>query len=363
VRVLVDGLSAQAGGGWTYIVNVVRELERDSRGIDFTFLLREDRAAEVSAKQVEIVPLKGLDAIRRIAFEELVLPVRARRHGLLYALADVAPWWKTVPTVVALRNLNIYDRRWYDTPRLRLMERAVRIGLRGASRVLFPSHSAAERIGGILGLSSDRTAVVPHGIDLAGFRTAVEAHRSVAPQPFVLVPAAVERHKNLDVVINAWARLLDSPLEAWVAGSDRTDPAYSHDLRRLASSLGVAHRIRFLGGVPYAEMAQLYARASVVLLPSHIETFGHPLLEAMCASKPLVVSDLPVFREIAAEAAWYFSVDAPEALAHTLRTLTGDPVERTRRVEAGRRRVEEFSWSRSVDLLCDVFRDVLAELQ
>ena len=55
--------------------------------------------------------------------------------------------------------------------------------------------------------------------------------------------------------------------------------------------------------MPYAEIPRYYRGAELFVFPSYLETFGHPLLEAMASDLPLVASDIPVFREIAGEAA------------------------------------------------------------
>jgi hypothetical protein len=151
-RVLFNALSLTHGGGRSYVVNLLRELDRDSRGFEISVLAASGQlsAAETGSLHVMNVRLPSPGTARRIAFrvlyEESVLPLRAARFDLLYCLADLAPAAGLVPTVVQLQNLNIYDRRFYDTPRLRILERMVRMGLRRASRVVFPSRAAADLI-------------------------------------------------------------------------------------------------------------------------------------------------------------------------------------------------------------------------
>jgi len=351
MRILIDAVSARSGGGWTYLVNLVRELQRDCRGMSFRILVRADGASELrGGAGLEIVPVKAGSAWQRVLFEELVLPVRARGFDALYCVADLSPPFAPVPTVVALRNLNIYDHRFYDTPRLRWLRRAAGLGAGRARRVLFPSRAAAQTIGSILQIPEERTGVVPHGIDASGF--AVERE----PEPFLLVPSAVERHKNLEVVVEALAHL-DPGLEVRVAGTDQTDPDYVERLRDIAERRGVGERLRFLGGVPYHDMIDLYRRCSAVVVPSWIETFGHPLLEAMAVGAPLLVSDLEVFREVAGDVAWRFPPDDPAALALAVGSAL-DPAEAERRARAGRARVDRFTWKASVDALCVELRQV-----
>lgn len=364
-RILIDALSLTHGGGWTYVVNLVRELERDSRGFDFTLLAIGDRLAAEEFERVRLERV-GLphspDAMRvvaRLAYELLVLPVRARRFDLLYCLADISPPIASVPTVVALRNLNIYDRRFYDTMRLRMLERFARLGARRARKIVIPSRASADFIQMRLSLPPEKVAVVPHGASLHAFRSHEECTGG-ARVPYLFAPISVERHKNVDTVLVAMTKPELADLELWIAGNRTTDLEYAGAMEKLADELGVADRVRFLGLVPYREMLDYYRGALAMVFPSLLETFGHPLLEAMIAETPIVASDLPVFREIAGDIALFFESRSPEALAAAVGMLRSDPAAARERSIRGRGRVENFSWKRAVDELCSVFDSALA---
>ena len=357
-RIAIDALSARGGGGWTYLVNLVRELERDTRGFRFTLLVHTDQLERLGAtRHVEVVPLRLPSVIARVAYEELLLPVWVRGFELLYAPADISPLFATVPTVVAMRNLNIYDRRYYDTARLRWLERLAKLGARRVAKVVFPSRAAADWISSHLGIPPDRVEVVYHGVSRELFD---EARDEPEPGRYAFLPAAIERHKCILTAVRSIRSWLDPELELWIAGGT-TDPAYRELVAREIESSGLEHRIRLLGPVDYRRMPGLYRQAQAMILCSELETFGHPVLEAMLTGCPPVVSDLPVFREIAGDSGWYFCPGEPEALAGALNQLIERPDERARRVAVGRERVEHFTWKRSVDDLCSVFDRVLKE--
>jgi len=367
MRILINALSATSGGGWTYLVNIIDELERDPRGLDFAFLVRSDLSNRLPSCGFQIIPVYYRNATHRVLYEQVRIPWIARSFDLLYCVADIAPLVKTTPTVVALRNLNIYDRRFYDNTRLKLFEHGARVGLRGARRAIFPSAAARDQISSILGLDVQRTSVVPHGIDGSRFAPAAtsigkprvrDASRSKGIRYF-LVPAAVEKHKNIEVVIDALAASADSGIEAWVAGGTDTDPDYARSLEERAHRLGVDTRFKLLGRTEYEKIAALYQGAEALVFPSLLETFGHPLLEGMSAGIPLIVSNLAVFREIAADVAWYFDPHNGSDLAKQIAQVEADAEERERRIRIGLARVESYSWKISIDRLCAIFRDVI----
>ncbi len=367
-RVLVNTLSLTHGGGRSYVVNLLREIERDPRGFEFSVLAASGQlsAAETGGLHVMKVRLPSPRAAARVAFrvlyEETLLPLRAARFDLLYCLADLAPALRLVPTVVALRNLNIYDRRFYDTARLRILERMVRLGLRRADRVVFPSRAAAELITKRIPLAPERIVVIPHGISAEAFRDGPAAPAADVP-PYLFLPASLERHKNIPVLLECLAHVEDRRLEVWIAGDSETDPACEAELHRIVESLRLETRVRFLGRVPYSEILRYYRGAVALVFPSLIETFGHPLLEAMLAGTPILAADIPSFREIADDAALYFPPRDPVRLARLVDEIRRDPARTRARVERGRLRAREFSWSRSIDRLCAVFDGVIGARQ
>jgi glycosyltransferase involved in cell wall biosynthesis len=363
-RVLINALSLGLGGGRSYVRNLLRELARDPRGMEFTVLAAEEQlgADERSGIPLAAARLPGgplsLRGLPRVAYEELALPLRARSFDLLYCVADLSPAIAWTPTVVALRNLNIYDRRFYDNARTRTLYRMVRLGLRRCRRIICPTRAAAEQIGAAVGISPEEIAVVPHGIAAAAF--AQGTHPASGPR-YVFVPAAIERQKNLGVAIEALSLVSDPGLELWIAGWDHTDPGHAVELRSSAARLGLENRVRFLGAVPYHEMLGYYRRAECLVLPSLMESFGHPLLEAMLAEVPIVAADIPAFREVAEGAALFFAPRESRQLARRIGELRSDRDATRARVARGREIAARFSWGRSVDALCQVLYESLAE--
>jgi glycosyltransferase involved in cell wall biosynthesis len=361
-RILINALSWSFGGGNTYSLNLIRELSRDPRGFRFTVLAAHGRfpADEAGGLDVATVRLPAgkaqVSTLFRVAYEEMLLPLRARRFDLLYCMADLAPAFTSTPTVVHLRNLHIYDRRFIDTLRMKALGGLVHLGLRGARRIVFPSQSAADLVSPALSLPADRIAVVPHGVS-AEF---LEAEVSVRPAaPYLFLPALLESHKNVAVLIESLRHVSDPKLEVWIAGPDTINPAYVRRLRALADELRLGPRVRFLGPVPYREIFSYYRGAVALVFPSLLETFGHPLLEAMLAGTPIVASDIPTCREVAADVALYFDPHDPVALAAAVERIRSQRDETDQRIERGRVRAARFSWKNAVDRLCAVFEDAL----
>jgi glycosyltransferase involved in cell wall biosynthesis len=217
-------------------------------------------------------------------------------------------------------------------------------------------------MGDLVGLPERKRATIHHGVDTESWRSS--PRRVEGERPYVLSVSSVYSYKNYVRLIEAYAELAkrrpELP-ELLIVGDDQ-HPSYSRRMQaaRRASG-GLAERIQILGEVPYAEIRRYYRGAELFVFPSYLETFGHPLLEAMASEVPLVVSDIPVFREIAAEAALYADPFVPSALAAAMESVLYEPGVRERLLEHARERLGRFTWKRSAERHLALFEAVLEE--
>jgi glycosyltransferase involved in cell wall biosynthesis len=110
-------------------------------------------------------------------------------------------------------------------------------------------------------------------------------------------------------------------------------------------------------GVTDAEYADLLGNAHALVHASLDEGFGIPLVEAMSVGTPIVVSDVPIFREIGGEAGVYADPRDPSAFAAAVRSLDDDATWLGLSA-AVRDRARLFDWDRSADVLYEVLRRV-----
>ncbi len=362
-RILINAISLSQGGGRSYVRNLLREVNRDSRGFEFVVLTAAGKIESEEASGIELLEVAlpredGLiRTIGRVLYEETMLPQRSRGYDLLYCLADLSPAWGRIPTVAALRNFNIYDRRFYDDARTRVLLRLVRLGVRRARGIVCPTRAAAVAIAPVVGVELDRFSVVHHGIDPEIFSKPQEPVGSDAR--YMFFPAALERHKNMLRLFEAMP-YIDPEIQLWIAGGGGVDPEWAEHLRDRVHALQLGDRVRFLGQVPYEKIRGYYSGSQMLVFPSMLETFGHPLLEAMICGTPVAASDLPPFREVLGDAAAYFDPCDARSIARVVEDVLGRADETRARAERGRERVKRFSWTRSVDLLCECFERSLA---
>jgi glycosyltransferase involved in cell wall biosynthesis len=158
-------------------------------------------------------------------------------------------------------------------------------------------------------------------------------------------------YKNVETLVAAAGLLVDYELHLMSRVTDA-------DRRRL-EALAPDARLVFHNGASDHEYTAVLRRATALVTASLEEGFGIPLVEAMAQGTPIVVSDIPVFSEIGGQAGLYFSAHDAAALAAQVRALE-DPVEFTRRSDAGVAQAAEFSWTKSAQTLWELLSELAA---
>jgi len=114
----------------------------------------------------------------------------------------------------------------------------------------------------------------------------------------------------------------------------------------------------FHGGVSDDEYEKMLASNAVLATGSFIEGFGIPVAEALAMGVPAVVSNIPVFHEVAAGGAVYFDPLKPKDFADKVKTLDQKSV-RDDLVKNGKQHIETFNWDRSAQALLNAINSLL----
>lgn len=318
-------------------------------------VLREICSARRRARAGEV------DATRRLAHGLLVAErVLDERPDVIHAhfatsaseVAAVAGRVTGVPVTVTAHAKDVFHVDNAETLAMRLT---------GASTVVSVSDYNVEHLGYVL--PGARIRLVRNGVPLGPVNETHAGHRD-AP---VLCVCRLVPKKGVDVLVRAvaLAAATDPALRLEVVG----DGPLREDLTALATTLGVAERVRFLGALGSAEVEAAYARASVVALPCRVDADGDRdgmptvLVEALARGIPVVSTDVVGIPELVRDGVTGRLVpqDDPRALADALLALRGDPGSARALGAAGRQLVAStYAPERSGLALLEVWAEAVA---
>ncbi len=185
-------------------------------------------------------------------------------------------------------------------------------------------------------LTKHPIAVVPNAVDPA------IVGRDATPKRDLVYMGSFMPYKNVELLARSMALLPGYTLHLL----SRADDSIVGRLRALAP----ADSLTFHQGVSDGQYADLLSSATALVTASLNEGFGLPLVEAMASGTPIAVSDIPIFREIGADAAVFFDPRSPESFAAAIRELE-DPDEWSRRSRLARERAGHYSWDESARAL------------
>jgi glycosyltransferase involved in cell wall biosynthesis len=389
IRLFINGLAASAGGGLTYLRNVIPHLAQRV-DTETTVLLNPSIRAQFSAPpNISFVESsESYGAARRFLLEQRTLPklIQHSRAQVLISAGNFALWNSPVPQILLSRNSlytsgdffrDVLARRdyaiWADTlVKGWLAKRSIR----KADVTVAPSEAFAREL---TNWNGKKVLAVHHGFDPDAFTS------DAAPLPMgaqgqieqgkdalrLLFVSHYNYYRNFETLFRAMP-ILNRRLNSKTAilfltcqlnssknpGTYRADSAAS-----LANYLSGSEQgnIVELGTIPYRSLHHLYRSCNIYVTAAYAESFAHPLIEAMSSGLPVVASDLPVHREICGDAALYFPRFSPESLVERVLQIQASPKLAEALSNNGLRRTRDFSWSKHVDRLVILAQELVHE--
>lgn len=254
-------------------------------------------------------------------------------HDLIYYRHRTPPPWLAAPVRALWRA---YHLSWWPQ----------RLLLAGADAVAVVSRATGDLLA-THRLTRRPVAVVPDATDFhlpegTPPRTRPGGNRIVYAGSFM-------PYKNVAALARAAALLDDHQLHL----VSPVPPGVRAELERLAGD----NRPVFHDGVDDAGYRALLDGATALVSASRDEGFGLPVLEAMARGCPVVVSDIPAFREVAGDAGLFVDPDDPAGFAAAVRSLDDGW---TQRSDAVRERARNRTWDASAATLLEVLEDAVA---
>lgn len=382
IKVLLNGLASTAGGGVTYLKNVLPLLSRSDRAQSYLVLVPPSRFKDFAIfqgerMQVETIEIDG--ALKRMWWEQTGLRdlIKSSGGNVLVSLGNFALMRSPVPQILFNRNDLFFSEEFSQELQRRHLRRELAAhkfkswlageSIKRATINVTPTNAFADRIRSRRKLSQNAIETLQFGFDAEGFFANLEpladslvAKLNLRPNcRRLLFVSHYNYFRNFETLIRALPII--KPQLRQRTGED-VQLVLTTDIKRgavyggydataaaeLIDQLNVRDDIAMLGEVNYSKLHQLYRMCDVFVCPSYSESFGHPLVEAMASGLPVISASLPVHREICGDAAVYFDVFDERNLAEQcVRVLTDNNLS-NRLSSRGLQRSQEFSWREHV---------------
>jgi glycosyltransferase involved in cell wall biosynthesis len=387
MHLFLNGLAASAGGGLTYLRNVLPHFSA-CEGVQVSAAVNLELRRELFGLGGVSLPEINFDAgaLQRFWREQTDLPAALRKNGadVLLSAGNFALRKSPVPQILLSRNslytstdfFNDLRRRreyglWLDT---RIKGNLARRSIHWADRTVAPSKAFAQEL---RQWSGREVIAIHHGFDReAFFREQAPLSADIGDKldrekgaVRLLYVSHYNYYRNFETLFRALpairqrlGRQVKLFLTCRLRSEDNPGSYRAGESVALAEQLGIRDMVVELGSVPYSLLHHVYRSCSIYVTPAYAESFAHPLVEAMASGLPVVASDLPVHREICEGAAVYFPRFSPEELAAKVSQVAASEETSVQLSDRGRQRVDHFSWSEHVHSIVDLAADLLATI-
>jgi len=366
MRVIINAISANTGGIVTYTSNLIEYLGHD----DLEVIVYVPRAFEIDQFEhqnvtVKPVPVKKFyGALHRFLWEQVAWRKIVKESGadVLYSSANYGVLFPPIPQILLVQG-EIYLNPVYREkvlPQLSLGERIsafmrrnlMLYSARHSKVAVFPSEVALQAALDYGADIKNRSVVNYLGVNSRFVPDTSERKWKSDGEIKLLYVSVFYPHKDPVTLAEAALLLNDSgvPTKARITmeGHDFDPWPSNRDELNALKSPGYANCLT-LGRINHDELNVALKDFDAFVFPSMAETFGFPMVEAMRAGIPLIVSDIPVHREICGDAALYFELSNPKDLVAKITELDGNSELRQNLVNTGRVRAESmFTWERHI---------------
>lgn len=268
-----------------------------------------------------------------------------------------APTGRTLLTIHDIRRM--YSE--YGALERGVFKIALRKSIARADHVITVSETMKQEILSFFPKTS--ISVIYNGLDATEFTAVTSADLQAIrrkyglAENFILAVGHLERRKNYLRLIDAMAWLRGRGLfcSLLIVGNDSGERKVIEERIESAKLTGT---VKFLSGLSDFDVRCIYKLCGLFVFPSSYEGFGIPILEAMAAERPMVLSDIPVFREITQGMGVYFPHNDAEAMAAAIETVFSSSSERARLIAYGKERVQAFSFQSLARQMVSLYREV-----
>ena len=311
----------------------------------------------ISSDYIEIIDVNigrgPFRSLRRMVWENTkMLGLVSEIEGDIYlSFSHYLPFrMLSLPAVVAVSNLAPFSPEafklegFFGKLRLFLLKKTIISSSHKAAQVIALSFMCKKVLisNKIL---ADSVAVIPNGVEISD---KVYCDDQDTPKPFILSVSHFYRYKNVEQLLNSYARLSEQLRKNYrlkIVGGFY-DLKYVQELRLLAHRLEITDNVDFIPGLKKDELDEVYSQAKLFVFTSIIENSPNILLEAMSHGLPVISIDNDPMPEFGSTAVQYVKAHDEIALANKIEYLLNDKKKCEEMRTLSKKRAQLFSWDK-----------------
>jgi len=261
-------------------------------------------------------------------------------HTVFFTPGFNPPFRSEHPFILVMHDLIHLDDPQESTLAKRLYYRwFLRPALHRAFRVLTVSEYSRQRLATWAQLDPTHINVVGNGVS-AAFQPTGESHQP--GYPYLLYVGNRKPHKNVTGLLKAFDQLGASHEDVHLVMTGQCDAS----MRNLLQQVNRADRVIFAGNSDDAALAKLYRGAMALVMPSFIEGFGLPVVEAMACGTPVIASKTTSLPEVTGDAAILIDPNDTTMITTAMNDVLSKSDLRESLRARGLERAIEFDWDR-----------------
>lgn len=352
------------GGIGTYTRNLLREFHRQENPFDVQAIAR---TLDSDALRNFCADVTVIDAPIYTLREQFLIPRAARHSDLLHVPHFNAPLLHRGPLIVSIMDvIHLSSPSYRHNLRTFCYARPMLNAVaRKADHIVTVSAFSKRQIMNALGVPDSKISVIPCGVSQEFFEVFSAANslhvaKSLCIRtPYLLYVGNLKPHKNVGTLLRAFAQLRKHKRLRHSLVILGDDARWKRSIVEESLRLGIQDATTIIPHVPQSLLPKIYSAADLLVMPSTLEGFGLPVLEAMACGTPVIASNVASLPEVAGDAALYFDPASPEDLALQIERLLCSSELRTVLQRSGIQRAKQFTWQQSACRHMELYNRIL----
>lgn len=353
---------AQHAGIGRYTQNLILELLKKNKTTTYVlFFYTQEQAetvlgTEISNKKVEVV----ITPVRHYTVtEQLKLPklFKAQKLDLLHVPHFNIPIFYKGKLIITIHDLLWHEYKGGSVTTLNpvmyflkyLFYRLVtRIAVYKAEKIIVPAETIKNTVTKFYPKTEEKITVTKEGayiVDPKKLKNLPQLKNTL------LYVGSLYPHKNLKLILQALPSLPKYKL--LIAGSRNV---FQDKVREYVKYKQIEEQVEFLGYVPDEDLAKLYQQVTALVQPSFSEGFGLTGVEAMSFGTSVLASDIPIFKEIYQDVAFYFS---PHSIASFIQAVHALEQKSDAQNKEGVQLAKNYSWEKMAEQTIELYKEIL----